>query len=50
MYVFSVFISFYADICAIVILVYLVVAGHGGFNLVSAVFCACSRKLSDWYD
>ena len=31
-------------------LVYLVVTGYGGFNLVSAVFCSCSRKLSDWYD
>ena len=37
-------------IFAWLLLVYLVVTGYGGFNLVSAVFCAYSQKLSDWYD
>ena len=31
-------------------LVYLVITGCGVFNLLSALFCDCSRKLSDWYD
>ena len=50
MCVFSVFMSFYADIYMIVMTSLTSHHGCGSFNLVNAVFCVCSRKLSDWYD